>query len=237
MYARFKARLGQQCARWSGTVVVVAAALAVVSPVWGAVYNFAYDEVGRLTGVADDTGNVATYAYDAAGNITAIGRDNAAVPATGTYTIKLDPYGNSVGSLTFALYEVPADASGTIAIGGSPATLTMTVPGQNGKLTFSGASGQRVTLSTSQMSIGCHSVVVLNPDGSNLFNSGTSCGTMSVGLSALPASGSFTIKLDPFGNPMDALDDCCCCLVLPGFCCRDHEHLAAGAGPEFDVVA
>ena len=64
--------------------------------------------------------------------------DTQVLASTDTYTIKFDPSGTNVGSTTITLFDVPADATGTVTVGGSAQTLTLGTPGQNGSVTFSG---------------------------------------------------------------------------------------------------
>ena len=68
--------------------------------------------------------------------------DTRVLPASGTYTILVDPQLADLGSMTLTLYDVPPDLTGSIAIGGPPASLTLgPVPGQNATLSFSGTAG------------------------------------------------------------------------------------------------
>ncbi len=57
--------------------------------------------------------------------------DTQVLPVAGTYTILVDPWDTSTGSVTLTLYDVPADATSTATVGGSAVTMTTTVPGQN----------------------------------------------------------------------------------------------------------
>jgi hypothetical protein len=128
--------------------------------------------------------------------------DVKTLPSTGTYTILLDPQSTAVGGVTATLYGVPADASTTLAVGGSPAAVSLTVPGQNAKATFSGTAGQRVTLRLTNVSIGTSSfssakVSVLNPSGTTLLSPtyfGTSGKTIAL---TLATTGTYTVVLDP----------------------------------------
>ncbi|MGK5029321.1 PKD domain-containing protein [Janthinobacterium sp. MDT1-19] len=124
------------------------------------------------------------------------------LPATGSYTIVMDPSGANTGSATFSLYAVPPDASGSITVGGAPVTLTTTAPGQNARLTFSGTSGQRISLNVGGISytVSCATFSLLNPDGSALSAPSYNCASSySLGALTLPATGSYTIVMDPSG--------------------------------------
>ena len=129
--------------------------------------------------------------------------DTQLLPAGGTYTILLDPQGTDLGSATLTLYDVPPDLGGTIAVGGPPVTLTLApVPGQNARLTFNGAAGQRISLRLSGVTIGTSSccstrVSISRPDGSNLV-APTLIGTMAVTITTqLTVTGTYAILVDP----------------------------------------
>ena len=130
--------------------------------------------------------------------------DTVVLPVTGTYTILIDPQGTTTGSQTLTLYNVPADVTGTITPGGSSVTVTTTVAGQNGTLTFSGTAAQRVSLRiTSSTYTGCIAVTntIKKPDGTNL-TSGSLCGSTSgfFDTLVLPVTGTYTILIDPQGT-------------------------------------
>jgi len=79
--------------------------------------------------------------------------DTIQLPATGTYTILVDPYGAATGSMTVTLNNVPADFAATTTPGAGPVTVNIGTPGQNGQVSFSGTAGQRISLQTTGMSI------------------------------------------------------------------------------------
>src|SRR5206468_1342802 len=97
---------------------------------------------------------------------------------TGTYKIFLDPTGTLTGSLTITAYDVPSDATQAITIGGSSATLTTTVPGQNLAFTFSATSGQNLNVTLTPSNGLQWATTVYNPDGSILWGSNC-CGNPS----------------------------------------------------------
>src|SRR5207249_2359544 len=92
--------------------------------------------------------------------------DTLTLPATGTYTIAIDPSSTYTGSTTITLYDVPPDTPGTIVPGGSAVTVSFGTPGQNGRLTFSGTAGQHVSLLSSGSTIYNAALKVLKPDAS-----------------------------------------------------------------------
>jgi YD repeat-containing protein len=129
--------------------------------------------------------------------------DTVTLPANGTYTFFIDPQIAATGSLTLTAYDVPADVTGTIAVDGSPVTVTMTTPGQNALLTFSGTAGQRISLGgtngmSGQIGLACDvNATILNPNGTVL--SGPACmeQTGFIEPLSLPTSGTYSIVVDP----------------------------------------
>ena len=123
----------------------------------------------------------------------------------GTYTIKIDPPGETTGSLTAQLSTVPADATGTILTTGAATVVTNTVPGQNIQYSFTGTLNQRISLDLSSVSIGSSPgggtlVTILKPDGTTFygpFSLGTDGNFMDTKV--LPVAGTYKIKLDPIG--------------------------------------
>jgi hypothetical protein len=126
--------------------------------------------------------------------------DATNLTVNGTYTIKVDPLGAGTGSITVALYTV-VDVTGSISIGGSPVTVNITTPGQNGLLTLSGTAGQQVSVAISNSNFGICNVTVdvLNPDGTILTAYGCFGSTGSFTSAAFPTSGTYTLKIDGQG--------------------------------------
>lgn len=120
------------------------------------------------------------------------------LPDTGTYKIYIDPFGDSTGAITTALYTV-VDATGTITIDGPSLPVTLSTPGQNGRYTFTGNTGQQITLRMTSVTIpGTNTVSLLNPDGTALvsyYNFTTSGGF--IDTKTLPATGTYTIIVNP----------------------------------------
>jgi hypothetical protein len=73
--------------------------------------------------------------------------DTISLDTTGTYTAMVDPSNANTGSITVTLYKVPPDVSGPIVVDGTGVSGTVTTPGQNVRLTFSGTTGQRISAS------------------------------------------------------------------------------------------
>jgi subtilisin family serine protease len=138
--------------------------------------------------------------------------DTRTLPATGLYTILVDPQAADVGSMTLRLYDVPPDVAASVEPGGSAVTVsTGPVPGQNALVRFSGVAGRRISQSMTNVTIGtstCCSarVSIAKPDGSALVFAtpvGTSGGFLDT--RALPASGVYTILVDPQGIDLGSL--------------------------------
>jgi hypothetical protein len=122
---------------------------------------------------------------------------------TGTYSLLVDPTGAATGTTTVNLYVVPADVQDTIAIGGSTVGVTLSAPGQNGSLTFSGTSGQPVTVRLTSNTIGfggfrgATTVKLLKPDGTQLTSTISNAISFTLATQTLPVTGTYTIVIDP----------------------------------------
>jgi YD repeat-containing protein len=121
------------------------------------------------------------------------------LPAAGTYTLKLDPSDTAVGSVTLTLYDVPPDVTGSIAIGDPPTTMTMTVPGQNGRFTFAGTAGQLATVRVTANAIGTTTVRLRRPDGSSFTSAASSASSFNLPQRTLPVTGTYMVEVDPSG--------------------------------------
>ena len=135
------------------------------------------------------------------------------LPATGTYTIVIDPSITATGTATAQLWTVPVDPSSPItACTGfpcTPTTVATTAPGQNAYLTFTGTAGQRISLLAGNSFYGgLTKVSVLKPDLSSLYSPALSAGGTDAfqDVQTLPASGSYQILVDPQGADVGSLD-------------------------------
>ena len=127
------------------------------------------------------------------------------LPATGNYTVKLDPRQWYVGSATATVYNVAADQAGTITAG-TPLALTFAAgnPGQNATETFSGTAGQKVSLNLTANTIGANTISgtkVSLVTGSTTVVAATDVGTNGKFIEpvTLPSTATYTIKVDPQG--------------------------------------
>ena len=123
------------------------------------------------------------------------------LPANGTYTIVIDPSGAGTGQTTTNLYNV-TDVTGSVTIGGTALLVTTSVPGQNANITFSGTLGQQATVRLASSTFSCVTVTLVKPDGTNLTSLFSCSGTFNLATQTLPATGTYTIKIDPSGANM-----------------------------------
>jgi YD repeat-containing protein len=132
--------------------------------------------------------------------------DLQTLPSTGTYTIEVDPLAAATGNLTLTLYDVPADTSGSVSVNGSAVGVTLSTPGQNGTLTFSGAASQQITVQAASNTFGQLTVRLLKPDGSTLTSNTSAGGSFSLTQQTLPTTGTYTLVADPTGPNTGAVN-------------------------------
>jgi YD repeat-containing protein len=110
------------------------------------------------------------------------------------YTLYLAPGGAGTVTATLTLYNVPPDVTGTLTINGPAAPVAITVPGQNSSFTFTGTSGQVVTLRGTGNTITCGNFVLLWPGGGGTSQSPCTT-TFSMGVTL--QTGTHTLIFDP----------------------------------------
>ncbi len=130
--------------------------------------------------------------FDAAGGFV----DATTLPVAGTYTISIVPEGANTGSVTFTLYSAN-DVTGTISIGATK-TVTMTVPGQNARLTFNGTAGQQVSTLVSTSTVVGGWLSILQPDGTELGNIWFDASGGLLSAVGLPTAGTYTLLVNPY---------------------------------------
>jgi len=123
--------------------------------------------------------------------------DLSPLPATGTYRILLDPklqFGSGTGSITLTLSSV---VNASISVNGGPVSVVTSRAGQDVWLDFQGTAGQalRITFGLNTMGNSVD-VTVYQPDGAVLKHA-LRLGNDSLDLPALPATGTYRIRLDP----------------------------------------
>jgi len=125
--------------------------------------------------------------------------DAQILPATGTYTILVDPASTNTGNMTLNLFNA-TNTTGTITSGEPGVTVTTTIPGQNAELTFSGTAGQRISIKGAAAFSSCWTVGLYAPDGSQVANT-FSCGSaIFIDPQTLPVTGNYLVLVDPNGS-------------------------------------
>ncbi|MCA1607396.1 MAG: hypothetical protein LC775_18470, partial [Acidobacteria bacterium] len=124
--------------------------------------------------------------------------DTKTLGVTGTYTIMVDPGSTNTGSMTLNLFNI-VNVTATITAGGTT-PITIVTPGQNAEVTFTGVSGQHVSLSVSGVTVsGTTTYTVKKPDGSTLASGGFGTSGGFLEIPYLPTAGTYTILVDPSG--------------------------------------
>jgi hypothetical protein len=102
--------------------------------------------------------------------------------------------------------HLESTVTGTITLGGPAESVTL-ASGDDAALSFSGASGQRVFVNFSNVTIGtsgcCSTAVsIRKPDGTTLTGTATYAGTAGgyIDTATLPITGTYTIVVDPLGT-------------------------------------
>jgi large repetitive protein len=130
--------------------------------------------------------------------------DRQTLTMAGTYTLLVDPVLANTGSADVTLYSI-VDVTGPIVANGAAVPVSITAPGQQARLTFSGTAGQVVSAFTSNSTIpgNCFSFPfvfsIVKPDGSTLVQSASCNGNVALTQRTLPTSGTYTIVVDPTG--------------------------------------
>jgi YD repeat-containing protein len=150
------------------------------------VYGYRPDGSQWTVGIADNIG--------VADAVTVLSL--AQVQASGTYKIRIVPFGGATGAISAALTQ---DTTGTVAVDGTATEVNLT--GQNGRYTFSGTVGQWLGLGitglTTKPASRSVTVTVLKPDGGTLATCTVSDANSSCALPSLPGSGTYTLVLRP----------------------------------------
>jgi YD repeat-containing protein len=148
--------------------------------------------------------------------------DSPPLPATGTYTAFVDPFGAATGSVTLTLSD---EVTGTLTAGGASVVLSINRPGQRARYTFSGTAGQRLSLGVSSVTIPNLYVTIVNPDGTTLITSSqiTTTGG-AVDPPPLPTTGTYSVLVDPnaafTGNATLTLSEELTGTLTVNRCCR-----------------
>jgi hypothetical protein len=122
--------------------------------------------------------------------------DPLTLPASGTYTIAVDPTSTNTGNATLTLYDI-VDGTGSLIIGGGAVGVTISVPGQKTNLTFTGTSSQQVTVQITGNTMGSVLVKLLKPDGTTLTSGQSGSSSFNLTIQTLPTTGTYTVVIDP----------------------------------------
>jgi hypothetical protein len=163
------------------------------------------DFTGTISLLKPDASVLASTAASPAGGFL----DTVVLPANGTYTVLVDANGAQTGALAFVAYDVPADTTAAITAGGSAVTVSNTVPGQNGYLTFTGTAAQKISVLVSNVSgIDPANLDLLKPDGTSLLSGALTVNGSGAWLQpiSLPVAGQYKILLDPFRAGVGSAD-------------------------------
>ncbi len=120
--------------------------------------------------------------------------DLVELPATGAYTILLDPVSEYTGSVTVT---VSSELGGDVVPHGAAVAVDFKRAGQNARYTFSGEGGQTVSVQLSEVSIRSGYVSILKPDGMPLGKPTSFYGNTMIPGQVLPTSGTYAVLIDP----------------------------------------
>ena len=127
----------------------------------------------------------------------------SSLPATGPYTIVVDPAGVNTGNITMTLMSYLA---GTLNLNGAATVSTLTPIGRNARYTFIGSAGQWVSLGMTGITITSSIVTLWKPDGASLHSVSPSGSTFSLDSpTALPTNGTYAVTINPSGANTGAM--------------------------------
>ena len=163
-------------------------------------YSTTYREPSPITQVQKETSSYqltgdAGASWISSSEMNGSSVDLVELPATGTYTVFLDPTGAYTGSVTVT---ASSELGGEIVPQGASIPVAINRAGQNARYTFSGMGGQAVSLQLSDVTIRSGYVSILNPDGSLLGQPTSFAGAGAVvDAQVLPTSGTYSVLIDP----------------------------------------
>src|SRR5215470_12374094 len=116
------------------------------------------------------------------------------LPATGTYTILIEPDHGIPMSMTLAL---SSDIAGSIVIGGAPVPVAIGESWQRARLTFAATAGQRLDLGVTGSTLPNWRTTFLAPNGSTVVSQSGGNGTAAMHTPPLAQTGTHTLLLEP----------------------------------------
>jgi hypothetical protein len=131
--------------------------------------------------------------------------DTVTIPTTGTYTLEIDPADMLIGTVEARLYNV-THGSGSVSVNGTPQALSLTTPGQNATVTFTGTASQVVRVRITNNSVpGSTTVSLKRPDGSTMTSKTSSAASFDLTAQTLVTSGTYSIVVDPSSTNLGAI--------------------------------
>ncbi|MEU4636923.1 VWD domain-containing protein [Micromonospora chalcea] len=126
--------------------------------------------------------------------------DGTVLPADGTYTVVVDPTERGTGTTTLRLVT-SRDREAAITPGGPPVVAVVERPGAVIGYRFTAVAGTSVTVSAtaSDLPDQCGVLALRAPDGSTVGSGCVINGAGELGPTVLPASGAYTLVVDPSG--------------------------------------
>jgi YD repeat-containing protein len=104
--------------------------LIILDPSFAGETQYAYDDLGRLTAVVDDSGNTAIYNYDAVGNLLGIDRFTPGASGIGIYAL-LPGKGAGGAQVKIQGYGFdPTPSNNMVSFNGTSATVVSSAPMQ-----------------------------------------------------------------------------------------------------------
>jgi hypothetical protein len=116
------------------------------------------------------------------------------LPATGTYTVLVKTVQGRAGMLTLTLSTA---VLGGLVVNGAAVLVSVSRPGQDGRLTFDGAEAQQVTVHVTANTAGCTNVTLLKPNGTSATNTSSCASSFNLATQTLPETGTYTVAADP----------------------------------------
>jgi YD repeat-containing protein len=132
--------------------------------------------------------------------------DTRTLSDTGTYTVFVDVWNADTGTVPLRLYTVPADTTSSVSVNGSASTVSLSTPGQNGSVTFTGTANQQITVRLTHNSMPSVLVLLLNPDGSVLTGTWGWGASFNLAQVTLPAAGTYRVSIDPGDAATGSMD-------------------------------
>ncbi|MGW4423233.1 RHS repeat-associated core domain-containing protein [Streptosporangium sp. NPDC004631] len=121
--------------------------------------------------------------------------DITRLPATGTYTVRLDPSAAGTGGIRLTLS--PPATAGPLTVTGPSLTASITRPGQDAVLVFTGDADAQVNIGLSTTLTKNAYIDVIKPDGSLLLNHRLLVASDKGNIDLrLPAAGTYRVRLD-----------------------------------------